>query len=89
MDDEIIHEVYHVSLEDSKRLTTVEAHLETITKDIDSLKSDVSEMKKQINDIQDKAGNAALHAWKWIGGMVGAALIGGLISILGGYFAGR
>lgn len=65
---------------DSAVRTEMNKGFNELRKDIANLHSDIAEIKAQ-------AGNSALKAWKWVGGLIGAAAMGSVITAVAQYIS--
>lgn len=59
-----------------------------MNKGFSDIRADIASLHSDIAEIKASAGNKALRAWYWIGGIVGAAAMGAVITAVAQYWRG-
>lgn len=78
--EDMMEEVYKITMENGKKLAALEIQVTDLKELINKQQKQLDKLDTLVNELQDKAGKAALQAWRWIVGMIGAAAVSALIS---------
>lgn len=62
--------------------TRLACGVENISNDIKDIKADIKDTKDKVNELEDRPGKISLHFNKWFFGLIGAAIVTGIISIV-------
>lgn len=78
----------HIEKDVAENKRKVDGVITELTTSVESIKADIEKVKADIAEIKASAGNKALQAWRWIGGLVGAAAMGAVITAVAQYWRG-
>lgn len=78
----------HIEKDVAENKYKVDSVIADLTASVESIKADIEKVKADIAEIKASAGNKALRAWYWIGGIVGAAAMGAIITAVAQYWRG-